>query len=156
MGVTVGRILTAADLQLAARKTIDQTVNNSVTLVDDTELYVAVPASTVFQFELQAIYNTGTTPNIKFAWSYPSGLVIPRSATLANFASGWAGGVPADQTTVTVTQGFAGGDQYFRQTGLVIVGATPGTLRVRWAQATANASNTIMRTGSYLMLRSFT
>lgn len=133
----------------AAAKTSDQTVNNSATLVNDTQLFVNVSANATYTFTAALRYSTGTTPDLKIAWTFPAGLTLrydsligPTSATLAMFQQ--------DQTTPLAFDGALGYAMLF---GVVTVSGTAGVLQLQWAQNVANPSNTIMQTGSYLDLR---
>lgn len=141
-----------------ARKTSDETVNNSATLQNDDQLALAVEASVVYRLEMMLIVNSGTTPDFKFAWTYPSSLTMFYSAHIASPAGGGTGSDlngPYIETTVPAL-GTLGSDQILRADGIVIVSSTAGTLQLQWAQNTANASNTTVKTGSHLILRRLT
>lgn len=152
---TAYREPTAADMAtyrpVGVPKTSDQTVNNSTTLVNDAELLVPVDADATYHLDLTMVYNSGVTPGLKWAWSYPTGLVILRGAGFGYFGGSWSGNTFTDQTVVTTLAGFAG-ELYYRLAAIVVVASTAGTLQLRWAQATANASNSVVRAGSYLRL----
>lgn len=136
-----------------ARKTVTETVNNSAALQNDDALFVSVAANTVYHFEGRITHNSGTTPDFKADWTYPAGLTMAYSRLGVGLAGG--GNVHllfvSDQTTVILDDGFAA-DRSFMMWGLVIVAGTAGTLQFRWAQNTANASNTNVLAGSYLKL----
>lgn len=134
-----------------ARKTIDQIVNNSTTLVNDADLAWAVAASKVYELRVELIYNSGITPDIKWAWTFPTGLTMTwqHRGTDSGGAVQFRGGYT--QATVLATGGTAA-EEYLTLTGIVTVGVNAGTLQLQWAQNTANASNTIVRAGSYGVL----
>lgn len=141
-----------AHLPLFVRKTSDETVNNA-TLQDDSQLTLAMEASTVYEMRLRAIVNSGTTPDIKFGWTYPAGTTMsvhifegtsPTSA--ATVLQG-----PFIQTD-TLAFSTTGSDQIIIVEGLVIVSTTAGNLVTRWAQNAATGSDTTVKTNSYLRL----
>jgi hypothetical protein len=135
---------------VTARKTVDETVNNSATLQNDDELFVAVEASLTYDFEAEIFYNSGTTPDFKFGWTFPAGLTM----TYSVYAAGGAVflGYSEIQTSVPVIDG-QGAAVAALLKGTVIVFSTAGTLQLQWAQNTANASNTVVAAGSYIRLR---
>lgn len=152
--------ITAADLKamvdaiaelrpLFAEKTVDETVNNSATLQNDDQLVIAVPANTKWEVDGVFRFNSGTTPDIKAKFT------VPASATLKwNFfaQAGTFLGFQQDETTTATVDGIAAPVACLVK-GILTVGATAGNLQLQWAQATANASNTIVQIGSYLKLR---
>ncbi|GIH07504.1 hypothetical protein Rhe02_55710 [Rhizocola hellebori] len=135
------------------RKTSIETVNNSAVLQNDDVLFLPVLANTVYHMEMRVIQNSGTTPDFKAGWTYPSGLTMLYNRLGVGLAGG--GNVHllfnSDQTTSILDDGFAA-DRSFMMWGYVAVSTTPGTLQFQWAQNTANASNTSVLPGSYLKL----
>jgi hypothetical protein len=139
------------------RKTSDETIASNATLQNDDVLLAAVVASAVYEFRLRAVINSGTTPDFKMGWTFPSGLTMTydlfegeTAGTAANVIQG-----PYVQTDVPPIS-TTGNDQPWIAHGLVIVSSTAGTLQWQWAQNTSTASNTIVRAGSYLLLRRLT
>lgn len=139
---------------LFARKTGDETIISNATLQGDDDLFVTVAANTVYEFRLRAIINSGTTPDFKMGWTFPTGLTMTYDlfegeslGTVANIIQG-----PYIQTDVPPVS-TTGSDQPWIAQGLVIVGSTAGDLAWQWAQNTLTASNTIVRAGSHLLLR---
>ena len=132
------------------RKTANQTVNNSIVLVNDTALLFAIAANEVWEFTLIPIHNSGTTPDIKFCIIGPAGASAYYIAVHENSLGAVAldRGILGDEITF-------GGTASNRITGtikgIVINGATAGNLQLQWAQATANASNTIVLANSCLI-----
>lgn len=160
---TSGSRLTAATLQglvselrpVFVRKTSDETVNNSSTMQNDDELLAAVVADTVYHFRLRVVVNSGTTPDIKFGFTYPSGTTLTYDITEGETPASAAAVVsgPYTQADAAVAFSTTGSDQPCYIEGLIVVSSTAGTFQVQWAQFAANASNTVVRTGSYLHLR---
>lgn len=155
MPFVAGQILTATALNtlapLVARKTADETVNNSAVLQNDNELVLAVEANTSYIVWCHLVQQSGTTPDFKFEFTFPTGATRAGwnafggntanwQATLAN-ANGGSSGINGTGANSSV-------DVY----GLLVVGSTAGNLQLVWAQNTANASDTIVRAGSFLHL----
>lgn len=135
---------------VSVRKTANETVNNSAVLQNDDELAIAVEANLTYDFDAEIIYNSGTTPDIKFAWTFPAGLTM----FYAVYAAG--GGVFLGyneiETSVPVLDGIGSAVGMLLK-GTVIVSSTAGTLQLQWAQNTATASNTVVQPGSYIRLK---
>lgn len=129
-------------------KTTNETVNNSATLQNDDELKFSIGADETwtYRFVLQA--NSGTTPDFRFAVTAPSGAtcrvayIDPEGAT-----SNGQYGCGVSTTTVSGN----GGVDVYEITGAVTNGANAGDVTLQWAQFTANASNTIVYAGSYVV-----
>lgn len=134
---------------LEAYKSADETVNNSAALQNDDALFVSVAANTRYDFRLTALYISNSTPDIKFAWTFPTGLTMRYSF------QGYTAGVMQDfyqiQTDVVAVDG-NGGNLAAVMEGTVVVAGTAGTLQLQWAQNTANASDTKVLIGSSLRL----
>jgi hypothetical protein len=136
--------------RLFARKSADETVNNSATYQADDHLVVAGAASITYAVVLNMIVNSGTTPDIKVRFTLPAG------ATATN----WSVHLTQSGATATIASmttgsgvGTAAVDEGLLFLGLIIMSTTAGNIQVDWAQNTANASNTIVRSNSYLLLQ---
>ncbi|GAA0738855.1 hypothetical protein Drose_04110 [Dactylosporangium roseum] len=153
-----GGVLTAATLSglvtevrpLTARRTSTSSpVSNSTTLVNDSALVLPVEANAVYELRGNFLYSTAAAANIKFGWTFPTGLTMSYLGST----------IPAGQTTwqsfaLIQTDPLAADDSpgIARVEGLVMVGLTPGNLQVQFAQNTANVSNTTLNAGSYVCL----
>lgn len=155
MTFLAGEILTASALNSSlpriVRKTSDETVNNSATFQDDNELFLSVEASTSYRVHLQLVYQSNATPDFKYQFTAPSGATFPvwtflgkGGGVLVHDIAGSSGGVVGLDGNAANTA--------FEAWGILVVSSTAGTLRVQWAQNTANASDTIVRAGSFLEL----
>lgn len=138
---------------LFARKTSDETIISNATPQADNDLFVTLVANAVYEFRLRLLVNSGTTPDFRMSWSFPTGTTMSydlfEGETLGAATNVIQG--PYIQTDVPpISTG--GSDQPWVAEGLVIVGSTAGTLQSLWAQNTLTASNTIVRAGSYLRL----
>jgi hypothetical protein len=131
-------------------KTANETVNNSTTLQDDDQLLISVEANVTYDFEAEIIYNSGTTPDFKFAWTYPAGLTMFYAVYAAG--GGTFLGYYETEVNTPVLDG-AGAAVGVLLKGTVIVAATAGTLQLQWAQNTLTAANTVVQAGSYIRLR---
>lgn len=126
-------------------KTADQTVNNSIVLVDDTHLLLSVAANSTYLVEVTAFYTATINANIEWGWT------VPASATMR-----WGVHYTTEAKTQadTLTGAALGTTTYAYHTliGTLVTAGTAGTLRLRWAQDIAEATNTTMRTSSWMRL----
>jgi hypothetical protein len=141
---------------LFARKSADQTVNNSTTMVDAADLVVSVAANAVYLVDTGIYYVSNTAADIRFGWTVPAG-------ASGSWHVGGAGGSIADGSTDTGgrwgivswgTANSAGGsaavDLVAQPGGMLVVGATAGTLQFRFTQQAAIAVDTTVRANSWL------
>lgn len=158
-----GQTLTAGTLEqlvpLRARKSADQTLTpSSTTLQNVSELSVSVSASTNYDFEAVFLYDTGTTPDIKLAFTFPAGATLSYGpggylATGINFESFFtAVHRQASGTSFAVGGLGAGTVAGVHVQGTLIVSTTAGTFQVQAAQNTSNASDTIVKADSRIRL----
>jgi hypothetical protein len=146
-----------------ARKTANETVNNSNTVQNDDELFVSVAASMLYVATGHLIYTSGTTPDFRWTWSLPAGAthstntrVFSRSLSAPSmmvdtrtFTSGNNGADGLGTTVATQAQ-------IIEFAGIIQTSATAGTARIQWAQNTQNLSDTILYAGSWIELRRIT
>lgn len=148
--------LAAKTVPISARRTTDSTaVNNSTSLVNDTQLAVAVTANAVYHFEARIRYSSNSTANIKLAWTFPTGLTMDYEAIGGTTSSATFAQFNNTQSTILALGGFAS-DLSVMLDGIVLVGGTAGNLQLQFAQNTANSSNTLIRSGSYVQLTPIT
>ena len=137
------------------KKTTDQVVTNSITLVDDTHLKFPVNESNSYYFAANIEFTAGTTSEIKLAFTVPIG---------ATLRWGPINGLKVDPTGSVVVQGQetssgnaisfgsapGGARQLITVTGYVECGAGEnGNLQLQWAQNTASSLEpTTVRNGS--------
>lgn len=129
-----------------ARKTVDESLQNN-TLQNDDELFVSLEANATYRITADLINNSGTTPDISFAWTIPTGAT--GSWTIGALVGGvsyfgtltWANTAAIDGT---------GADNFSQVTGTIVT-TTAGTLQLRWAQTTTNATNTTVKANSLLV-----
>lgn len=143
---------TALDLKLDSvivkriYKSADETVNNSAVLQNDDALFFAVTANEVWSFAIHLPFRSGTTPDIKFGWTVPTGATM-----LWDHHTGYDGG-PFIESSVWPQQGAgAATTTTVSFWGNVFVGANAGNVQLQWAQNTANASDTKVLKGAHII-----
>lgn len=134
--------------KLWSRKTATQSVNNSSTFVNCTDLARAVLANTQYRVVCLVHQNSGTTPDIKFQWTTPA---------LATLKWHQFGQVTTYQENYQSTAGVSvldgiGADQGAMMVGMLFTGATAGSIQLQFAQITPTVSNTNVLVDSFLYL----
>lgn len=160
MTVSAGDVPNADDYNKvrAVAKTAGQVVNNSSTFVNDSELLATVDASTTYTYAFTIFSTSGTTPDIKFTVTFPSGATcsfghVGLVSTASPTGDVDVGGYSSATSGVSAV-GVAGttGVQTTMLGGTLAVGATAGTLQLQWAQLAANASDTTVHALSNLVI----
>lgn len=135
-------------------KTSDQSKTSDTTLANDSALTLAMAANTKYEIRLVVFFDTGATPDFKYA------LVGPTSPTLTRFyrmrcVAGSAPStlalntaLPSESLTGTGTTG-----GYIEMVILWQNGANAGTFAFQWAQNTSDVGATTVLGGSYLEYR---
>lgn len=131
-------------------KTSDESVSNSTILQDDDHLFATLGSNQVWEIEGMLDFSSlSATPGVAFSIAVPTGATLKLSfhcndGSATSFRAGVLTGgstainIPAGSSTVVFVR------------GIVVMGNTNGTVRLQWAQNTADASPTIARTNSYL------
>lgn len=155
---TMNEDLRAPDLNDAVgelrAKELDQSVNNSTTLILDDALVWDLVAGAVYSVTANVMYVCLAAADIKFVWFTPAnasmlwhGTGINAGSVHANFANSGA----------LAAQAFGGSDgstaRVARLTGTVITTDTAGEMGLAFAQNTANASDSTVLGGSFGVLR---
>lgn len=141
---------------IRARMASDQALtSNSSTLQNITDLVCAVEANTTYRFEATWVYMSGTTADIKFAVTFPTGTTCDYfswglDTTLAvvevlevNIASGTAKSYGGAGTASA---------RFVQAWGTLSVGANAGNLQVQAAQITPTVEVENVKAGSKLTL----
>lgn len=142
--------LTAGATVAKVRKSSDQTVTSSTTLVNDSQLKFAVAANETYIFQAWLYtYAADGTPDIKVTFTGPSGSTVLWSSSQVIFNAGGS-------TTLTVVA--AGGttadlfvDSNLRAIqlyGTILNSSTAGDVQLQWAQNTSSANGTSVKAGS--------
>ena len=153
------QVASASSGHTVVRKTADETVNNSATLQNDDHLLFAIGSNEVWVVMFHLFVSAASaTPDIKIALSLPSGATsamgiigqatgttgTEADAKIQSFTSATTAlsvGVPADSTSNT----------FVLYSAHIANGSTAGNVQLQWAQSTANASDSKIRTGSFLV-----
>jgi hypothetical protein len=138
----------------AAWKTAPQTVTDSATLVNDTDLVLPLAANAYYEFRMAFAYTGTPGDDLKGGFTVPSGAVI--AAAGVHIVSGGAStGINyiSSSGQTLVFYGATGGNAAEIH-GTVFTGNTAGNLQWEFAQNTAAASTSaVMLPGSVLVLR---
>ena len=125
--------------------TSDQSVNNSTTFADATELVVALDANADYGFMAMLIYDSSTVADFKTT-----------IATLTNATGIWASSTWRDTYALGAAYNIDGGGVGTKRIdtlkGTMKVGATAGDLQVQFAQKNLEVSNSRLSTGSHLVV----
>lgn len=137
-------------LPIKAIKGADQIVNNSAALANDSALFIPVNVSTTYDFQLRLIYNSGATPGFKFHFTFPVG---GTASYTVHCLSGGTYKLFQNNDASTPSADGTGADLNIVVLGEIFIGANAGNVTLQWAQAVANASNTIVRANSAFKAR---
>lgn len=135
---------------LYARKTSAETVNNSAALQNDDELALSLPANSTLECELRIKQSSGATPGFKADFTLPSGATWVDAFFIAG-ATGTLQFGPMPNASITGISGT--GSDATLLIKFTVTTTNAGTLQLRWAQNTANASNTTVQAGGILTAR---
>lgn len=145
--------LSAEKIMAVVRKASDETVNNSTAMQDDDALALAVGAADVWEIDAVLRYDSSAVADIKFGFTVPASGAISgeniglNASDAANIATG-------DLTTAATRGG--GGAGTVRNCvirAIYIGGGTAGNVTLRWAQNTAEATDTKVLANSVLIAR---
>jgi hypothetical protein len=134
----------------SVRKSSDQTVTSSTTLVNDSQLKFAVEASTTYVFQAWLYtYAADGTPDIKVTFTSPAGSTLFWSSSQVIYNA-------AAATTLTVVApGGTTGDLFVDSNlraiqlyGTILNSTTAGDVQLQWAQNTSSANGTSVKAGS--------
>lgn len=133
-----------------AYKSGDETVNNSSALQNDDHLSIPVAAGAVYYGELAFMFTSQAAAGLKTDFTAPAGATMENAAFLTRVS----GTTVYDPTsTLGAVSGLTGtGAKIPVFIPFTLFTVSSGTLQFRWAQNTANASNSIVHKGSSLIL----
>ena len=156
---TAGRFANISFDTFIARKTVDQTLNNTATPTNDNELVInGLLASAVYTVRAYIVYTSVTAvPNISFDFTLPAGASITWTpGGLVRTAITDDGNIRLPNTPVNTPRSaatVAGIDMVAPLQGAITMGGTPGSLVLQWAQTGATAENTTVRANSWLYVQ---
>lgn len=146
-------------------KQADESRNTTTTLADDSELSVALEASTTYFVDITFTFTAGATPDFKWAYHYSGTLtrsiVFEGAREPAGTTSGGSGdnlGPPTNNNptffTTPTARALVGvaalvGGAHIRG---VLVTNSAGNLKLQWAQNVSDASNVTVQAGSYIAI----
>lgn len=131
-------------------KTVDETpVNNSTTLVDDSELHLYMPPNDRLAFKFLVEYSGNTTADIKMQVAGPSGCTIkfndsPTSVKVGSASTAIVSGEPG---TAVMVYGCEATHKTALIEGICTSASSGGWLKLRWAQAVATVGDTFIHAG---------
>jgi hypothetical protein len=142
--------LTAGATVKSVRKSSDQTVTSSTTLVNDSQLKFAVAASETYIFQAWLYtYAADGTPDIKVTFTGPAGSTVFWSSSQVIFNAG------GSTTLTVVAPGATTADLFVDSNlraiqlyGTILNSTTAGDLQFQWAQNTSSANGTSVKAGS--------
>jgi hypothetical protein len=131
-------------------KTSDESVTNSNVLQDDDHLFATLGSGQVWEVEGMLDFSSSSaTPGVAFGLAVPMGASFKLSYhSNDGSATGFRAGVlTSGSASVSVP---AGGSAIVFVRDIVVMGSNSGTVRLQWAQSTADATPTTARVNSYL------
>lgn len=143
---------------LFVRRTAAKLVNNAG-VADDGVLQVAVLANAIYELIATIIYDATTTADLAIGWSGPAGATLDwvPNGPVTTVGSGtvqastnWNPSTMADARTIGAAG--IGTKLTALPSGLLVVGATAGTFKLRWGQGTPEVSDLTVYPGSRLRL----
>lgn len=160
---TAGQKITAALLNamqpLYVAKPSDQSVTSSTTNVNDTALFLALEANSVYTVSGLLLYSAHQDGDIRMGWAVPAGATFQWicHAQNAGGTSGISTGVVVDLQNAgagTFPLGGADTGNTTVMTGLlcgrIVTSGTAGNLQYNWAQRVSSGTASIMRAGSWI------
>lgn len=143
---------------LSAVKSADQTIDNSTTLANCTDMAISLPtANKRYTFITRAQYRANAStaspagPDIKMGWTFPSGLTMAYTA-MGQSTGGSFAQFNNTQSTTLALGGF-NADLGVLMIGELLVGSTTGTLQLQFAQNVQKSGNgVIIRAASSILL----
>jgi hypothetical protein len=132
------------------RKSADQSVTSSTTLVNDTHLKFAVASNETYIFQLWLYtYAADGTPDIKLTCAGPSGSTVLWSSSQVIFNAGGSTTLTVVNTSGVTADLFVDANlRAIQLYGTIANGATAGDLQFQWAQNTSSANSTTVKAGS--------
>lgn len=135
-----------------AKTTETQVVNNSTVFVNDDTLVLAVEANSTYVYKLILAYSSNTTADFKWTFSGPAGFGGQGNVFYLDPTSGGYSTIGAYAVASTRAVSGAGVVAQSEENGVLTVAGTAGNFRVTWAQNTANATDTVVKIGSFMQL----
>lgn len=137
---------------LGMRTTDAAAINNSTTLVSDAVMTVALPAAGTFMLDGTLYYDSSTVADVKVAIAWPGGASGKSMYTGADpsTTTNFKVGVTTSSASSFSFGGFGVGTIAALKFEGFVVASGAGNLVVQYAQNTLDATNTTIRSGSFL------
>ena len=134
----------------SVRKSADQTVTSSTTLVNDSQLKFAVGASETYIFQAWLYtYAADGTPDIKVTFTGPAGSTVFWSSSQVIFNAGGATTLTVVSPGATTADLFVDANlRAIQLYGTILNSTTAGDVQLQWAQNTSSANGTSVKAGS--------
>jgi hypothetical protein len=136
----------------SVRKSSNQSVTSSTTLVNDSQLKFAIAANETFIFNVWLwVYTADGTPDIKLTMTGPSGSTLYWSpSTYYATADGTNALGTVNAGTVTLNAFSDANERNQLYFGSILNGGTAGDVQLQWAQNTSSGTATTVKAGSYI------
>lgn len=153
-GPTAGQWQTL--LPLFARRSADITpIVSNTTLANDSVLFAAPSINQVFHVEFGLYYRSSATADYKCGFTFPTGAHLWLTSTNTTGADVLGITQLEDSASGSVFALGGGGVSTTRSvifSGTLVMGSTSGNFQYQAAQLNLDATNTVTRAGSYLLL----
>lgn len=141
-------------------KPSDESVTSSTTLQPDDHLLLQVQANTDYWMMALILYQGATAGDLQIGFLAPTGTTLryvsdalgPSTTGNADVIARAMLGLGSGPTLGAIDAA----DTVAIPKGVLRVGASGGTFRLRWCQGTSNATSTTIKAGSMLMIRKLT
>jgi hypothetical protein len=127
----------------------------NTTLINDGDFAWAAAANTDYTLWMWLLYDAGTTGDLKYTFTFPTGATCQWGHIAANTAmtmQAVAFSAPASGTVFSIGGNGAGQDLVALVMGHFSIGATAGTVQFQWAESAADATPTRIKQGSFARL----
>jgi hypothetical protein len=138
-----------------ARKTADESVTSSTTLQDDNHLLFAIGVSEIWMAEASLYYTSGTTGDLKFAWSVPSGATGTHSYVGFDISIVFNSDVSTTLST-PLSVGGSGAIRLAQLRAIIVNSTNAGNVTLQWAQNVSDGTATTVLTNSVLLAHRIT
>lgn len=144
----------SSDTRLTTARATADVTNSTTTLANATGLALLLEANTTYAVEAKVMFQTAaTTTGIRLTQSVPAGATVVAqwmtpTSLIANTAANQRA---ADAGAATTAIDAANSNTLASGSLLVVTGATPGNLQIRFASEVA-ASNAVVKAGSNLVM----
>ena len=144
-------VATEEDVATIIRKTVDEDrSSDGASFAADDTLILAVGANEVWVVDWVVFFDTGTTPDIKFQFTGPSGSAVKVGGVYHAQADEIVD-VSAPTSFVAPGNIPAGVPEMALFKGIIANGATAGNFSLEWAQNTSDAGTTSVLANSFLI-----